>query len=256
VFRLPYIDADEMYVNCNRLEAKLSETPASHPASPGPRRRPAGGGYARGDAKRTRIIEAALRRFAEDGYEGASTRQIAQEAGVNPPALQYYFDSKEGLYLACFRHIVDGFSAAMREAYARSAAVAPDDPAGARVVFCEVLDAMADFVFETAETRGWLRFHARVKAGEAPGSVDKLAEASIEDELFGHCFRLVAIATGGSPDSAETRLRCMAAMGTITAFHHERDNILARLGWPDLRGPRLACFKALLRQQATATLAG
>jgi TetR/AcrR family transcriptional regulator, regulator of cefoperazone and chloramphenicol sensitivity len=241
-----------MYVNWNRLEAELSDLPAP----PAPRRRPAAGGYARGDAKRTRIIEAALRRFAEDGFEGASTRQIAQEAGVKPPALQYYFDGKEGLYAACLRHIVDAFSAAMRAVYARAAAIGPGEADAARAIFCDLLDAMADFVFETAEREGWLRFHARVKAGEAPGSVDKLAEARLEDELFAHGFRLVAIATGGSPEGIDTRLRCMAAMGTITAFHHERDSILARLAWPDLRGPRLARFKALLRRQAMAALHG
>jgi len=61
-----------------------------------PRRRPAEGGYARGEEVRMKIIEAALRVFGENGYERASTRQIAAEAGVNPPALQYYFDGKGG----------------------------------------------------------------------------------------------------------------------------------------------------------------
>jgi AcrR family transcriptional regulator len=34
-----------------------------------------------------------------------STRDIAATAGVNAPALQYYFDNKEGVYFACVEHI-------------------------------------------------------------------------------------------------------------------------------------------------------
>src|SRR6201994_488927 len=64
------------------------------------------GGYARGEETRARIVTAALRMFGERGFEAASTRDIATLAGVNAPALQYYFDNKEGLYLACVEHIV------------------------------------------------------------------------------------------------------------------------------------------------------
>lgn len=54
----------------------------------------------RGEDTRRRILEAALEIFAAQGYEGASTRALAERAGVNLPAIQYYFGSKEGLYLA------------------------------------------------------------------------------------------------------------------------------------------------------------
>jgi AcrR family transcriptional regulator len=55
------------------------------------------GGYTRGEETRARIIAAAMRLFGEKGYEAASTRDIAAAAGVNAPALQYYFDKKEGV---------------------------------------------------------------------------------------------------------------------------------------------------------------
>src|SRR3981081_957713 len=64
------------------------------------------GGYARGEETRARIIAAAMELFGERGYEGASTRDIAASAGVNAPALQYYFDNKEGVYLAWAEQIV------------------------------------------------------------------------------------------------------------------------------------------------------
>ena len=60
------------------------------------RRHPAAGGYARGDETRSRIIAAALDVFGTHGFGGASTRMLAESAGVTLPALQYYFASKEG----------------------------------------------------------------------------------------------------------------------------------------------------------------
>ncbi|MDA9555697.1 TetR/AcrR family transcriptional regulator [Pelobium sp.] len=52
--------------------------------------------------KKDWIIQVAEKLFAELGYDAASTRLIAQEAGVNMAMLNYYFGGKEGLYLAVF----------------------------------------------------------------------------------------------------------------------------------------------------------
>jgi AcrR family transcriptional regulator len=51
-------------------------------------------------ATREKIIKAASRAFARDGYEGASIRAIVAEADVNQAAINYHFGSKEGLYRA------------------------------------------------------------------------------------------------------------------------------------------------------------
>jgi AcrR family transcriptional regulator len=51
---------------------------------------------------RSRLIRAALRLFAEKGYESATTRDIAEAAGANISAIRYYFGDKAGLYRAAF----------------------------------------------------------------------------------------------------------------------------------------------------------
>src|SRR6516162_5612595 len=51
-------------------------------------------------ATREKIINAASRAFARDGYEGASVRAIVAAAEVNQAAINYHFGSKEGLYHA------------------------------------------------------------------------------------------------------------------------------------------------------------
>lgn len=57
---------------------------------------------------RNRIIEAALQEFGEHGYDGASTNQICQAAGISKGLLYHYFKSKENLFLAvCSRCVED-----------------------------------------------------------------------------------------------------------------------------------------------------
>src|SRR5688572_24745215 len=50
--------------------------------------------------RRQRILEAAIHAFAAGGFEGASTREIAEAAGVTDPLLFYHFKSKAELYYA------------------------------------------------------------------------------------------------------------------------------------------------------------
>ena len=51
--------------------------------------------------RRTAIIAAALRVFSEGSYAGATTAEIAREAGVSEPILYRHFSSKRDLYFAC-----------------------------------------------------------------------------------------------------------------------------------------------------------
>lgn len=54
----------------------------------------------RSDATRGAILEAARERFAADGYERATTRAIALDAGIDPALVMRYYGSKEGLFAA------------------------------------------------------------------------------------------------------------------------------------------------------------
>lgn len=55
------------------------------------------------DAK-TRLLSVAERLFAERGLRCTSIRELANEAGVNIAAVNYYFRSKDELYVEALRH--------------------------------------------------------------------------------------------------------------------------------------------------------
>ncbi len=50
--------------------------------------------------RREVLLEAAAKRFVEDGYAAASMRDIAADAGMQPGSIYYHFPSKEELLVA------------------------------------------------------------------------------------------------------------------------------------------------------------
>ncbi|MFD7324972.1 TetR family transcriptional regulator [Streptomyces sp. NPDC059875] len=61
----------------------------------------------RSDATRAAILEAARERFASDGYERATIRAIARDAGIDPSMVMRYYGSKEGLFAAASEFELD-----------------------------------------------------------------------------------------------------------------------------------------------------
>lgn len=57
--------------------------------------------------KRAAILEAGLTVFSEAGFKGATLDRIASEAGLSEPNLLYYFPSKEAIYEALLRRLLD-----------------------------------------------------------------------------------------------------------------------------------------------------
>lgn len=50
---------------------------------------------------RSALLTAAKKLFAERGYDGATVKEIADQAGVNVALISYCFGGKEGLFRAC-----------------------------------------------------------------------------------------------------------------------------------------------------------
>lgn len=67
------------------------------------------------EATRARILEAAVEAFAEKGFLGASTREIARRAGTNQGLITYHFQSKEDLWRAAADSIFERLGGQLAE---------------------------------------------------------------------------------------------------------------------------------------------
>ncbi|MGD8166512.1 TetR/AcrR family transcriptional regulator [Herbiconiux sp. P16] len=56
---------------------------------------------------RERILEAAIKLFAESGFKGTPISKLASETGLNKQLIYYYFGSKRGLYEAAIARMLE-----------------------------------------------------------------------------------------------------------------------------------------------------
>ena len=74
---------------------------------------------ARGDATREQILAAAREVIAADGYRGASTRAVAERAGVQLSLVHYHFGGKRGLLAAVLEYENERLVERQRELFAK-----------------------------------------------------------------------------------------------------------------------------------------
>lgn len=58
-------------------------------------------------ATKEQILTAAIEEFCAQGFAGANTTRIVQQAGCNIRMLYHYFDNKDGLYVAALTRVYD-----------------------------------------------------------------------------------------------------------------------------------------------------
>jgi AcrR family transcriptional regulator len=61
------------------------------------------------EARRAAVLETACCVFSRSSYRGATTAEIAREAGISEPILYRHFGSKRDLYLACLAEAWETF---------------------------------------------------------------------------------------------------------------------------------------------------
>jgi AcrR family transcriptional regulator len=225
-------------------------------------RRPAEGGYARGDETRLRIIHAAIELFGERGFAAASTRDIAARAGVNAPALQYYFENKEGVYLACTEHIVEvaraHFEPVMQRAsevltHAKEAKDA-EDTAPLIDAFLAVQAAMADKMFLSLGSPLKRLFFAREQMGQEPPIASQVLQQGLREPLNRICAELVARIGGTAARDRLTLMRVMLLNGQLFVFHASSRSALQMFGWTEIDAAKSEFIKTTVRMQTRALL--
>ncbi|GLQ98765.1 CerR family C-terminal domain-containing protein [Dyella mobilis] len=212
------------------------------------------GGYARGDETRQRIIDAALQLFGERGYAGASTRDIATAAGVNAPALQYYFDNKEGLYKACAEYLTDDLVAR----YAPTMRLASDAQKNGNIdEVIEAYLAMQALTLDTVLTPSHAskgRLVARELAGEGPDVASKMLQRRMKQPVNKLLLSMLGRIMDTQPSDTITRIRLLALKGQVLAFYYPPGACLELLGWKEIDAAKSALIKSALLEQTRTLL--
>lgn len=56
---------------------------------------------------RQELIDAALLHYSLHGYQGATMRKIANEVGIKPASIYFFYENKEALFLAAFEQLIN-----------------------------------------------------------------------------------------------------------------------------------------------------
>lgn len=195
----------------------------------------------RGDATREKLLSASIDIFGRYGFDGASTRKLADAAGVNLQAIPYYFGGKEGLYIAAAEHlaaIIGGHVADLRtvilERLARlDAEGAAMSPKEARALLTQMVQRMVG-LFVSRQSESWARFIIREQM--EPTEAFARVYENIMGPMISMAGRLVGTILGEDPASQQVRLRTLSFVGSILVFRMAHAALLRQMQW-DAVGP-------------------
>jgi AcrR family transcriptional regulator len=175
---------------------------------------------------RERLLETAIDVFGTYGYEAATTRMIAREAGVNISSIPYYFDGKEGLYRAMIQNFVAlinlRFCGIEKEIAATDFSGADArDKAAAR--FEELLGEFIRFLIGSPQALRMGRVILREQL-DPSAAYDLIYEGFMESIIGTMTSQIMVMAEDLPPRSA--KLRAVAILGQIIVFRFARETVV------------------------------
>ncbi|PWT81223.1 MAG: hypothetical protein C5B58_10175 [Acidobacteria bacterium] len=202
-----------------------------------------------GDA-RQRLIDAGREVFGSFNLEGATTRQIAERAGVNQAAIAYYFGGKEGLYEAVVRHFV-----ATKFEFVRPVVVEVQQHLAAGVPRKQdaltLLKRLLLVLLETVLTQGahstWARIVMREQMQPTP-AFDFLYEQAV-CRVHETISRLLGTILGRPGTDRMVVLRSHMLVGQVLIFLSGQETIKRRLSLEGYSESEVALIKEALSEQ-------
>lgn len=211
----------------------------------------------KGEQARRKLLLAALKKIGEKGYENASVREIADEAGQNVGAISYYFGNKEKLYASVLEGIGDcltGQFGPLVES-ARQRHEAGELTAGdARQVIKGLLRELLGQQLEGTEFAKIRLVMMREQAAPSE-SFDLLYQKTLRP-LHEFATRMLAVATGEDPLSTTAILRAHAIFGQVLTFTLTRATILRRLGIESYESRHVQAIAAIIDEHIDRICAG
>jgi TetR/AcrR family transcriptional regulator, regulator of cefoperazone and chloramphenicol sensitivity len=210
----------------------------------------------RGEATRQRLIDAALAVFGEFGFDGASTRMLADQAGANLAAIPYHFGSKEGLYRAAAQYIVERITDQTTEMLEEiEHALLNALPRTRALGFLhKYTDTMAAIMLGSKEADSWAAFI--MKEQLQPGAAFEILYNGMMRRIHEVGAGLVAVLLKQPQIDNRIRLRAIAIFGQILIFRTSRHSVLRQLGWKEFSHDRLELIQSIIRENVDLIATG
>lgn len=177
-----------------------------------------------------RLIDSGLEIFGTYNLEGATTRQLAEHAGVNQAAIPYYFGGKEGLYNAAIQHlfstnfaiiqpVLDGLEEQLNlKQFSKTEALAQ---------LKKLLDAMMKVILTRKASSTWARIIMREQM-QPTQAFDFIYDKGIR-RVHTTVSTLLAIILEKKPTDRILVLRAHMLIGQVLIFLSGRETIRRRL---------------------------
>jgi TetR/AcrR family transcriptional repressor of bet genes len=182
------------------------------------------------EARRQQLIAATVRIIARHGFSNTTLAKVAQDAGLSPGIVNFYFTSKDQLLIAVLKSLSDEFMGRLEQALAESGI----DPAeNLRALITAILDPTLS---QPDKCAVWYAFW-----GEAGARAEYMRICGERDEayhraLLALCRQLAESAPPGSHPDAEAIT--LALLGLLDQLWQD---IMARPeGFDRAEGQRLA----------------
>jgi TetR/AcrR family transcriptional regulator, regulator of cefoperazone and chloramphenicol sensitivity len=213
--------------------------------------------HQRGEDTRQRILDTALALFAAQGFSGASTREIAEGAGVNLPAIQYYFGSKEGLYRAVIALIGEHLAQVIAPISARAQACLASDASGRAPTRAQIINHLCDLVHAIVamflddtlpdrENRSAFVSRVEIEDTEALDPLHDVWREYVQSPAAGLVGRLM----DRPPEDEQVVLRTLMILGQVKIFCSR--SVMRGFGWQTIDADRVRTVQSLVNEHTRA----
>ncbi|MBB3655019.1 AcrR family transcriptional regulator [Rhizobium sp. BK650] len=207
----------------------------------------------RAEITREKLLSAALDVFGRYGFDGTSTRQLSEAAGVNLQAIPYYFGSKEGLYVATAEYLVtrierhvgglrQRIGARLMELASAGEALSEEE---ARLFLTDMAMTMVS-LFVSKESEPWARFIIREQM--EPTEAFARVYRGLMGPMIGIVRQMIGAILGEDPASEHVRLRTLAFVGNIMVFRVAHAAVLAQMEWQSVGPEQLQTLRNLVAE--------
>ncbi len=197
------------------------------------------------------LLTAAIAAFGARGLEGASTRDIARAAGKPMSAITYHFGGKEGLYLACARHIADTIAGILGPGVTAANPEIPADPAAARATLRQIFQAFVGAMVRP-ESASFASFVSREQM--EPTAAFTILYDTVMGHVAGRVAGLLIVVSAGRISLIDAQVRTIALLGQVLAFRLARAAVLRSTGWADVGPAETAQIDAAVQTHLAAIL--